>query len=654
LKLSQLQEFVFYRTYSRWQDNLERRETWNEAVDRYFDFFEGKFKAKVPAKVWKKAKQNVMEMGTMPSMRAFWTAGESLDRDNTAGYNCCFLAFKDLHSPKELFHILMCGTGVGFSVEKQFIDQMPAVKPQTGGGRGVMVVADSKEGWADALYAGLDAWFNGFDIEFDYSLIRPRGSRLKTMGGRASGPEPLKELLTFVRQIILNATEGRKLTSVEWLDIGNKIAEVVVVGGVRRSSEITFSDLDDVAMRSAKDFSQGAVPLHRYMSNNSAVYNGRPDLATFLTEWVALAKSGSGERGIFNAATALDYAPRRSPALLRSNPCGEILLRDSQFCNLSEVVVRKNDTFATLSDKVKSAVWLGAMQSCLTNFPYLRADFAKNCEEERLLGVSLTGQMDNPKLLTAERLEDLRDVAIAEARKACKALEINMSVAITTGKPSGTVSQLVDAASGCHPRFAKHYIRRVRISSSDPLCKLLRSQNVPMDPEVGQGPERVNKRRQELLALGRDADEAKILVPDWDGESLVDTWVIPFPEKAPTGATLRDDMTALDQLEWYKKVRTSWCEHNQSLTVYVRDNEWLDVAVWVWNNFDLVCGVSFLPYDGGHYKLAPYEEISAATYSELKDKFPTIDYSRLSEFEKEDNTTGAQSLACTAAGCEIP
>lgn len=662
MKLSPLQEFVFYRTYSRWNDQLERRETWDETVDRYFNYFKGKFGDKIPKKVWVKAQENVAKMGVMPSMRAFWTAGPALDASNVAGYNCSYLAFKDLFSPCELFYILMCGAGAGFSIEDQFISQMPTVAQQTGAGKGVHIVQDSKEGWADSLKKGLETWFAGSDVEFDYSMVRPRGARLKTMGGRASGPEPLKDLLSTVREIVMKA-QGRKLSSLEWLDIGNKIAEVVVVGGVRRSSEITFSDLNDEAIRHAKDFSKGAFPVHRYMSNNSAVYNGRPDMVTFMREWTALAASGSGERGIFNTQTALLGAPRRKDVgHFRTNPCGEIHLRDSQFCNLTEVVVRKGDTFADLVEKVKSAVWMGVMQSCLTDFPYLRPDFKLNCEDERLLGVSLTGQMDNPKLMTDTRLADLKDVAVAECRKACKALSVNMSAAITTGKPSGTVSQLVDSASGGHPRFSKFYIRRVRISDNDPLCRMMRDFGVPMSPENGQGPKdyNVEKKRADLNALRAKSGmaelsemELKILVPEWD-ESRVNTWVLSFPEKAPDGAITKDQVTAIEQLEWYKKVRTNWCEHNQSITVYVRDEEWLEVGNWVYKNFDIISGVSFLPFDGGKYEQAPYEEITEKQYEALKKKFPEIDYAKLSQYEKEDNTTGAQALACSANGCEIP
>lgn len=660
--MSPLQEFVFYRTYSRWVDELGRRETWEEVVARYFDFFKAKMGDRVPKKVWSKVQESVLDMKVMPSMRAIWSAGPALDATNVAGYNCAFVAFSDLLAPSELFYVLMCGAGVGFSVEQQFISNTPVVARQTGAGAGVHVVKDSKEGWADSLKAGLQAWFTGVDVEFDFSHVRPRGARLKTMGGRASGPEPLKELLEFVRETVL-AAQGRKLTSLEWLDIGNKIAESVVVGGVRRSSEISFSDLDDRLIRHAKDFSLAPFPAHRFMSNNSAVYYGRPDMVTFMHEWAALAKSGSGERGIFNVETATLGAPRRKNVLMRTNPCGEIHLRNRQFCNLSEVVVRKGDTFADLTEKVKSAVWLGAMQACLTDFPYLSHEWKDNCEEERLLGVSLTGQMDAPKLMTAERLADLKEIAIKEAAKACKALGINMAAAITTGKPSGTVSQLVDAASGAHPRFAKYYIRRVRISAQDPLCQMLRAQGVPMMPENGQSREEHEEARRQKVAVSTahrasiglpplTKQEIDIFFPVWTEDSVT-TWVVSFPEKAPEGAITKDEVTAIDQLEWYKKVRMNWCEHNQSITVYVRENEWLEVGDWVYKNFDIISGVSFLPFDGGSYKQAPYEEIDRAQYLEMKKNFPTIDYTKLSKFELDDHTTGAQSLACVGDKCEI-
>lgn len=649
--LSPAQQFVLITHYCRWVEAEGRRETtWEQPVNRYFGFMEKHFGDKVPKKVFQKSKALVLEMGVMPSMRAAWAAGPALEQNHIIGYNCCSMVFKDLLSPVELFFILMCGTGVGFSVERKFISEMPLVKNFSGMRVGIHVVGDSREGWANSLRAGLETWFNGQDIEFDYSGVRPRGQRLKTMGGRASGPEPLKKLHSLVRDIALKA-QGRQLTSVEWLDIANHIGDAVQVGGVRRASEISFSDLDDDAMRRAKD---APIPPHRYMSNNTAVYNGRPDMVTFMREWTALAASGTGERGIFNLKAAQTGAPRRGASeFFRTNPCGEILLRADlgQFCNLTEVVVRSNDTFPDLIEKVKAAVWLGAMQASLTDFPYIRPSFKQICDEERLLGVSLTGQMDNPKMMTESRLQDLQEVAVRECRKACKALAQNMSVAITTGKPSGTVSQLVNCASGAHPRFSRHYIRRYRISATEPIFKMLREQGLKFTPENGQGPQDVEARRQDLISKGRTKEEAAVLVPDWHEEQVM-TWVCAFPEEAPAKAITRDQVTAIDQLEWYLKIKKNWCEHNQSITVYVRDNEWLQVGTWVWEHFDDITGVSFLPYDGGKYLQAPYEEISKEKYEKMINDFPQIDYSKLGLYETDDNTAGGQTLACSGDNCE--
>lgn len=666
--MSEAQRFVFMRTYSRWIEEKQRREiSWEETAERYLNFMFGKFGDKVPKSVQSLIREKVLSLETVGSMRAVWAAGPALDEDNTTGYNCSYLPFIDLRAPVEMFYILMCGTGVGFSVESEFINRMPEVKTWTGDGAGVFVVEDSRKGWADSLMAGFEAWFGGKDIEFDYSKIRPRGARLKTMGGRASGPEPLKKLHDFCRKVISRA-QGRKLTSLEWLDIGNMIAEVVVVGGVRRSSQITFSDLEDDLIRDAKNYSKAAkegwaVPPHRAMSNNSAVYFEKPDSITFMREWLALAESGAGERGIYNVSNLEKLNPRRTYVYwtmpdgtkritLRSNPCGEILLRPFQFCNLSEVVVRADDTFDDLVEKVKVAVWLGAMQSAMTHFPYLRPEWKKNCEEERLLGVSLTGQMDNPALMTAEKLAILKQFAIKTAKKAAKALGINMSAAITTGKPSGTVSQLVDCASGAHPRYAPYYIRRYRISANDPLFRMMVAQGVKFTPENGQGPESLEVHREDLRKLGYTEEQIAELVGEWSPD-MVNTWVVSFPIKSPEGAITREQVSAIDQLEWYLKIQKNWCEHNQSITVYVRDDEWMKVGNWVYDHFDDIVGVSFLPYDGGNYQQAPYEEITKEQYEKMLAEFPTIDYSQLSQYELDDNTTGAQALACTAGGCEI-
>lgn len=650
--LDPVQQFIHVSKYSRWIESEQRREVdWTETTERYFSFFQKRFGEKIPKKIWALSNKHVNSMGAMPSMRAVWGAGPALEKNNIIGYNCCYLPFKDLQCPVELFYILMCGTGVGFSVERRYISQMPEVPFQTGDGMGVHVVEDSREGWADSLKILFDALWSGKDVEFDYSKIRPRGARLITMGGRASGPDPLRRLHEFVRETVLEY-QGLQLSSIAWLDIGNMIGDVVVVGGVRRSSEITFSDLNDNLIRDAKT---GSFPPIRYNSNNAAVYYVKPDAITFMREWAALAESGRGERGMFNLAAIKKGLPARRKFTdeFRCNPCGEILLRPFQFCNLTEIVVRGNDDFDDLVEKARVAVWLGAMQATLTDFPYIRPEFKKNCEEEALLGVSLTGQMDNPKLMTEEKLEILKKFVVKEAKKAAAALGINFAAAITTGKPSGTVSQLVNCASGCHPRFAKVYLRRYRLAATDPLFRMMRDQGVKFTPENDQGPEAVVKRRKDLVAKGRTAEEANMLVPDWD-EDQVQTWVCAFPVKAPKNAITVADVTAIEQLEWYLKVKKYWCEHNQSVTIYVKPSEWLSVGSWVYDHFDEVAGVSFLPVDGGKYEQAPYEEITEAQYEEMVKKFPKIDYSQLSRYELEDSTTGAQQLACVGGACEIP
>lgn len=651
-QLDPTQQFIYVSKYSRWIEDKQRREIeWTETTSRYFVFFEKRYEQKIPKKIWSLAKKHVNSMGTMPSMRAVWAAGPALEKNNIIGYNCCYLPFQDLRAPVELFYILMCGTGVGFSVESRYIDQMPVVPFQTSEGAGVHVVADSREGWADSLWAQFEALWAGKDIEFDYSKVRPRGARLVTMGGRASGPDPLIRLHEFVREKVL-AAQGRKLTSLEWLDIGNVIGDVVVVGGVRRSSEITFSDLSDTLIRDAK---LPPFPPHRYNSNNATVYHNKPSVVDFMREWVALAASGTGERGIFNLAAIRESLPdrRKYTDEFRCNPCGEILLRPFQFCNLTEVVVRGNDEFDDLIEKVRVAVWLGAMQATLTDFPYIRPLFKKNCQEEALLGVSLTGQMDNPRLMTPEKLEILKKYALKECRKACEALGIRMSAAVTTGKPSGTVSQLVNCASGCHPRFAPYYIRRYRLSANDPLFFMMRDQGMKFAPENDQGPESVIQKRKDMIKRwGRSPEEAKLLIPDWKPED-VQTWVCQFPMKAPKGAITIDQVSAIEQLEWYLKIKKNWCEHNQSVTVYVKPDEWLKVGAWVYDHFNEVSGVSFLPVDGGSYKQPPFEAITKEQYEKMATELPKFDYSQLSKYELDDGTTGAQQLACMSGACEM-
>jgi ribonucleotide reductase alpha subunit len=990
-------EFVFTRTYARWKDELGRRETWQECVQRVMDFYREAAGDKVSKNVYSEIEEQMLTFGVMPSMRLAWAAGEAARRENVCAYNCSFVPIVDIQAFAEILYILMCGTGVGFSVEEMFISKLPVVKNMSSQGLGIHVVGDSKEGWAEALVTGLNAWFSGKDIEFDFTKVRPRGARLKVMGGRSSGPEPLQKLLEFSRSKILNA-QGRKLTDIEIHDIVCMIAEIVVVGGVRRSSLISFSDIHSEEMRHAKDW---PMPPYRFMANNSAVYSKKPDAVTFLKEWTALAASGSGERGIYNVSNLKKYAKRRDffydqdkkdgTTALRSNPCvpagteilteegyvaidqvldqkisvwngfefstvvpkitgtnqklvkvnlssgqslvcteahkfvistdysgntkrieaskltpgmkliksnypviehgeqvdhayaqgffsgdgmegydfmyvygdkqkclnrlghtgsqelddynrvrcklgfapqaknfvpfkwnlrsrmewlaglldsdgavlkeggaqissvdknfllqvqkmlttmgvaskvtlmkvaevksmpdghgghkdyqcqdcfrlligsaamqylikqqlkterlkfegfnpnrdasqfvkvesvedagsadtvfcftenkrnlgcfegvitgncGEILLRPFQFCNLSEVVVRYEDTFDDLIQKVKVAVWMGAIQSTLTKFNFIRDEFRKNCEEERLLGVSLTGQMDNPKLMTDEKLDILKSFAVKTARVASKALGINMSTSITTGKPSGTVSQLVDAASGCHPRHSEYYIRRYRISGTDPLFFMMRDQGFKFSPENGQAKKDWDKASRAWAKIQAHNDGSAPLShedlqkanselnscsmfrvgQEWS-EDKVQTWVVAFPTKSPKGAITRHEVTAIDQLNWYLKIQNNWCEHNQSTTVYVRDDEWVQVGQFVYENFDKIIGVSFLPHDGGKYEQAPYEDITKDQYEKMMKDFPEVDYSKLGDYERDDNTTGAQNLACVSGVCELP
>lgn len=617
-------EFVYTRTYSRWLEEKGRREKWDETVDRFIQFISDERKGLIPTKVLKKVREKILNLEVMPSMRALWSAGPAAKQSNVCMYNCSAVAVDSIEAFAETLYILCCGAGLGFSVQNKYIEKLPIVSKSKFQCGGRFVVEDSKEGWADSVKILMNSLYSGQDIEFDYSEIRPAGSRLKTMGGRSSGPEPLMMLHRFIREIFNNA-QGRKLNSLEAHDIMNKIGEIVVVGGVRRSSEISLSDLNDELMKNAKNW---PFPLHRSMANNSAVYLEKPSAIDFMREWTTLAASGTGERGIFNLYSVQANAPERRDRdkILLTNPCGEVALRNMEFCNLSEVVVRSDDDLDSLLEKVETATWIGVIQSTFTDFPYLRKEWKKNCEEERLLGVSLTGQMDNKELLSPVALRALKQKAIKIARHAAQKMGVNMSSAITLVKPSGTVSQVVDSASGLHARYSKYYIRRYRISSHDPLCKMLKSQNVELIPEVGQ----------ENLPNDK-----------------VTTWVIEFPIKSPEDSITRNDLTAIDQLEWYKTIQINWCEHNPSTTIYVKDSEWLEVGNWVYKNWDIVNGISFLPYDGGKYKLAPYEEITKEKYKKLVEKFKKIDYSKLSDFEKEDNTEGAKILACQGGVCEL-
>jgi len=618
---NEVAEFIYKRTYSRWLDEENRREDWPETIERFISFIISE-RPDIPDKTISKIRKYMTEFAVMPSMRFLWAAGPAAKFDNTCIYNCSFAKINCVESFAECLYILMCGTGFGFSIESEEVEKLPEI-PVIKSGRGLdtIPIFDSKAGWADSVKMLMNNLYDGQNIYFDYSQIRPEGARLNTMGGRASGPAPLVKLHDFIRETMHNA-QGRKLTTLEAHDICNQIAEIVVVGGVRRSSQISLSDLNDEEMRHAKEW---PFPIKRAMANNSAVFREKPSAADFLIEWGALAKSGTGERGIFNLEAAQKKAPSRryAPLIQGTNPCGEIMLRDMEFCNLSEVVVREDDDLDTLLDKVETATWLGVIQSSFTYFPYLRESWKKNCDVEALLGVSLTGQMDNPSVLTSEALKALKSRVLRISRKASGVLGTKMPAATTCVKPSGTVSQLVDSASGVHPRYSQYYIRRYRIAARDPLFKMLKDLGIKASPEVGQ-----------------DAKTAS-------------TWVLEFPVKAPDNCITRKDVTALDQLKHYKNLQHNWCEHNASMTVYVRDDEWFEVGNWVYQNWDIINGVSFLPYDGGKYELAPYEEIDIHSYERLIKTLPLINYTHLSKYENSDNTQGKAEYACVGDKCEI-
>lgn len=634
-----LGELVYLRSYARWLEEENRRETWDETVERVCAFL---FKdSPVSEEEVALIKEMILTQQVMPSMRSLWASGDFASVDNTAIYNCSFLPIDNLKAFSELIYILMQGTGVGFSVESKFVSKLPEIPLLRENISVIHQVQDSSVGWADAVFFAITNAFKGIgDINIDYSLIRPRGSRLKTKGGRASGPQPLKDALEFIISVIYSA-QLRQLTTLEVYDICCALAEVVVVGGVRRSAMISFSDPDDEDMRHAKDWKMGDFPLKRYMSNNSAYFADRPTKEVFDREWKQLAESGSGERG-FSIDNWHKYAPRPKGEC-RSNPCHEIGLRfkesnnpwtgeggGGQFCNLSAVVVRPEDTLDTLKLKVRLATIIGCTQATFTNFPYLRPAWKELCQEDRLIGVDLTGQCDNPKLLdNLENLSALNDVAVATASELSELLGINMPASITCGKPSGNTSQMVDCASGFHPRYSEFYFRHVRISADDPLSDLLRSEGVPMFPEVGQ----------EELPLDK-----------------IKTWVARFPIKSPQGSMTRDDESSFDQMERYLTIMKGWCKergHNQSATIYVKKGDWDKVGQWVWDNFDDIVGLSFLPYDGGNYKLAPYEEISEEEYLDAIQDFPKIDFQRLAEFETYDQGQGSSEIACTGGTCEI-
>ena len=620
--------YIAKSRYSRFLNTENRREHWKETVSRYFTFMEKHLQEKYNHKMDRQElEQAVVDLEVMPSMRAVMTAGKALDRDNTAGYNCSYLPIDDPKAFDEAMYILLCGTGVGFSVEHKYVNQLPEVPDQLFDSQTTIVVADSKEGWAKALRQLIALLYSGEVARYDLSKIRPAGARLKTFGGRASGPGPLDELFKFTTNKFRGAA-GRKLTSIECHDLLCKIGEVVVVGGVRRSAMISLSDLEDDRMRSCKSGNWWEHNGQRALANNSAAYESKPDIGQFLAEWTSLYNSHSGERGLFSREASVKQAKkngRRNPDFeFGTNPCSEIILRPYQFCNLTEVVVRAEDTPETLARKVRIATILGTYQSTLTHFPYLRKIWQKNTEDERLLGVSLTGILDNKWMgevneSTKKHLEQLRKVSVDTNADLATRLGIPVSAAITCVKPSGTVSQLVDSASGIHTRHSQYYVRRVRGDKKDPLTGFLVEAGIPAEDCV---------MRPESTA------------------------VFSFPQKAPEGATLRDHMSAIDHLDVWLMYQRHWCEHKPSVTISVKEDEWMDVGAWVWRNFDEISGVSFLPYDGGTYRQAPYEECTKEQYEAMLEKMPkTIDWDSLVEYD--DNVEGVQTLACTGSSCEI-
>ena len=630
------QEFIHLSRYSRWLPEKSRRETWDETVARYFDFFTEHLKETVDFDLTKSLRdeleQAVLGLRVMPSMRCMMTAGEALKRENIAGYNCSYVAVDRPQAFDEILYILMNGTGVGFSVERQYVNELPSIADEFHSTDTTITVADSKMGWAKAFKELVGMLYIGQIPRWNLSKIRPSGAPLKTFGGRASGPEPLESLFNFAVTIFQNAA-GRKLTSLEAHDIVCKIAEVVVVGGVRRSALISLSNLSDDRMRHAKSGQWWNENGQRALANNSACYSEKPDIGIFMDEWKALYDSKSGERGIFNRESAVWMASKNGRRNTEdyefgTNPCSEIILRNREFCNLSEVVVRTSDTRESLLEKVRLATILGTFQSTLVNFKYVSKSWQKNCEEERLLGVSLTGIMDcnltngkGPHGSLPAILTDLRNVAVSTNKEFAKKLGINQSVAVTCVKPSGTVSQLTDSASGIHARHNPYYIRTVRGDKKDPLTRMMVDIGFPVEDDV------MNPSH---------------------------TSVFSFPHKVDNSAVFRTDMSAIEQLELWKTYQKHWCEHKPSVTISVKEEEWLDVGAWVYENFDMMSGVSFLPFSEHTYKQAPYQDIAKEEFDLLLDNMPKeIDWSKLSDYELTDMTIGSQELACVAGGCEI-
>lgn len=620
---SYYEEFIFTSRYARWLETEKRRETWFETVTRLVNYYEKA--AHLPDEVADEIFEAIYNLDVMPSMRALMSAGPALDRCHVAAYNCAYMPVDDPRAFDEAMYILMCGTGVGFSVEERYTHKLPTVSNDLRESNTTIIVEDSKEGWASAFREIISLLYSGIIPRWDVSRVRPAGARLKTFGGRASGPAPLVDLFKFSVALFKRAA-GRRLTTLEAHDLMCKIADIVVVGGVRRSAMISLSDVTDDRMRAAKSGEWWNQNPQRRLANNSAVYeNRRPDMELFMKEWKSLYDSKSGERGIFSRAACQRVAARngrrKADIEFGTNPCSEIILRPYQFCNLTEIVVRSHDTIETLSHKARISSIIGTIQSMFSQFSYLRPIWRQNTEEERLLGVSLTGICDNPELIGNENaLEEVKRVVIATNKDWASYFGISQSTATTCVKPSGTVSQLVNSASGMHTRFAPYYVRAVRADNKDPLTQFMIDAGVPHEPDV------MNQSNT----------------------------VFYFPIKSPEGSYSREDLTAVETLEMWKSLQQHWCEHKPSVTINVKEEEWMAVGAWVYENFDYMSGVSFLPYDGGSYTQAPYTEVTDREYYELVMKMPReIHWDKLKEFEKEDTTVSSQTAACSAGVCEL-
>jgi ribonucleoside-triphosphate reductase len=625
--------FIAVSRYARWREDLGRRETWVETVGRYVSFMkketDERYPGAIPGDFWYEAEWAIINHEVMPSMRALMTAGPALERSHVAGYNCSFIPLDSPRAFDEALYILMNGTGLGFSAERKYTSKLPVVNEHFEKTDTIIKVADSKEGWARGLRELIAMLYVGQIPAIDVTAVRPAGARLKTFGGRSSGPQPLVNLFDFTVELFKKAA-GRQLRPIEAHDLVCKIAEVVVVGGVRRSALISLGDLDDYEMAKAKSGKWWEDEPQRALANNSATYYQKPSIGEFLKEWRSLYESHSGERGIVNLENMkrAAYAPRRDGSKLAgTNPCGEISLRPYQFCNLTEIIIAADDDVESLTRKARIATILGTIQSSFTNFKYLRKIWKQNCEEERLLGVSLTGQFGN-RLMSgklgldtlADALDSIRDETIRVNAEIADAMGINRSAAITTVKPSGTVSQLTGTSSGMHPWHSDHYLRTVRQDNKDPLTSFMRDAGI--------------------------YNEADLMKPD-------DTTVFYFPTAAPADSITRNELTALEHLEFWRIYKEHWTEHNPSITVNVREHEWIAVADWVYKNWDIVGGISFLPHSDHTYKQAPYTDCDEETYQKFKDELPVIDWSILSMYEKEDNTTGTQSLACVSGSCDL-